>query len=266
MKKMYLLFAVIATVAMGCEKKAVTPKEEIPTGNVVYTVVVSSTDGTSIGKGTSANIIANATVFITQSNGVRTQGETDESGSVVFKTMPGINAVTVKAADHTTVTYTVDLRDVVDTSTNVNIGDSRSAATIIQLYKTSGSGGTTTVTGKVRGDFNANNSGLEDAPNGTKVIFFMKPNPNSLNHQGPGSILSSVYEFPPYVATITGGLYQITIPGSSDGIGVSIVPSEILAEFIPVTGPPVIVKFSAPNIPTVAQTGRPLVEDITYVQ
>lgn len=267
MKKIYLLMALLATAVVGCKPTTETEPEEPVGATVVYSVSIVSAAGTTIaGRGNRASTLSDVDVFATNADGSVIKTTTDESGLAVMKLPAGIANIVVRAQGYTTLNYIVDLGAVTDTATHNNIGNVRSAASIVRLYATDGSG-TITVSGKVYVDINKDNPGNE-TPTKTPLTVnaYIRPSISSFNHTGAGRILSAVYESANFSAPIQIGDYSINVPSSSDGVNVTLVASEF-ADFIITGGNPQAnpTNFFAPSFDLVAKTGGPVKHDFTYL-
>lgn len=265
MKKSLVFLSLLAIVAAGCEKKDETPEtSEASKSSVVYTMSIVSASGSAAGKGVNANTISSASVFIAGADGAIIKATTDESGLAAVTVPSGVATVTVKADNFTTLVYTVDLRDAIDTARHNNVGEVRSAASILRLYPTSGVS-MCSVAGKAEGDFNGDNPGNENVPDGTVINAYITPGSNDINHSGTGRILSSLYESTNFKASTVGGRYTLTVPGTSSGLTVTMLPDDIATNYISAANPTPAIFTSAPIVLS-ARTGQKLERTITYVK
>lgn len=85
----------------------------------------------------------------------------------------------------------------------------------------------TTLKGQAKAEINLTTSGLENVPDGTKIIVLIDP--NELLANPDTSKKSDSYR---YTTTVSGGNYSINIPARNNGSKIKIIADEFEATFV----------------------------------
>jgi hypothetical protein len=245
MKKYFIrmaLTAIAVTAFIGCrkeERSSLTPvvisKEYntvqdtvndtiIDASTYVYYVVNVIPGGNATGGGSKVGGLEGATVTCV-SNGVQTTVQVGADGQAAFpKLSRGNVTVSVSAANHTTLSYTVTLKDDDDfTTVPVNevpwwANNMRYASTMVVLFPTAGAG-TAEIKGRAFADLNEMLIGNEPV-SGIKVTAVLNPGTqlrDFVNHMPntPGNVLNVMYENMVVSGTTDiNGNYSLVVPAT----------------------------------------------------
>lgn len=261
MKKYFIrlaLTAIAVTAFIGCrkeDKSALSPVviskqtttvddtvEVIDETNWVHYTVNVVPGGNSTGGGHKVSGISGAEVTCAV-NGKKITVVTSPDGQAVFNKLGRGNVtVTVRAQDHTTLSYTVTLSDSSDFMDMPFQNGQRYASTMVVLFPTAGAG-TATISGRAYADLNQMVAGNE-AVAGVKVTAVLQAGDqlrDFVNHEPntPGNVLNVMYEN--MVSTgntnVTGD-YSLSVPATGKPLTYSVFGDDFAADVI--TGPTTI--------------------------
>lgn len=257
MKKYFLrlaLTAIAVTAFIGCrkeDKSALSPvviskqtdtvTDTVPvideTNWVHYTVNVVPGGNTTGGNKVSGIAGAEVTCAV---NGVKTTVVTSIDGQAVFNKLGRGNVtVTVRAQDHTTLSYTVSLNDSVDFMTIPFLNGQRYASTMVVLFPTAGAG-TASISGRAYADLNQMVAGNEPVAGirvtavleaGDQLRDFVNHEPNT-----PGRVLNVLYENMVVTGTTNvNGDYNLVVPATGKALTYRVFGDDFAADVV--TGP-----------------------------
>lgn len=261
MKKYFIrlaLTAIAVTAFIGCrkeDKSALSPVviskqtttvddtvEVIDETNWVHYTVNVVPGGNSTGGGNKVSGISGAEVTCAV-NGKKITVVTSPDGQAVFNKLGRGNVtVTVRAQDHTTLSYTVTLSDSSDFMDMPFQNGQRYASTMVVLFPTAGAG-TATISGRAYADLNQMVNGNE-AVAGIKVTAVLDAGDqlrDFVNHEPntPGHVLNVMYENMVSTGTsnVTGD-YSLSVPATGKPLTYRVFGDDFAADVI--TGPTTI--------------------------
>jgi hypothetical protein len=286
MKKYFIrlaLTAIAVTAFIGCKKEdksALSPvvisKETVTVDDTVEVVdetnwvhyTVNVVPGGNATGGNKVAGISGAEVTCAVS-GKKVTVMTGPDGQAIFNKLGRGNVtVTVRAQDHTTLSYTVTLSDSSDFMAMPFQNGQRYASTMVVLFPTSGAG-TATVSGRAFADLNEMVAG-DEAVAGIKVTAVLEAGDqlrDFVNHEPltPGNILNVMYEN--MVATGTtnvNGDYSLSIPATGKPLTYRVFGDDFAADVV--TGPTTLdrIVFSHPPIFVDVVSNVTKVVDLNY--
>ncbi|MCZ2356080.1 MAG: hypothetical protein LC115_05220 [Bacteroidia bacterium] len=252
------LTAIAVTAFIGCrkeDKSALSPVviskqtttvddtvEVIDETNWVHYTVNVVPGGNATGGGHKVAGISGAEVTCAVS-GKKITVVTGPDGQAVFnKLSRGNVTVTVRAQDHTTLSYTVTLNTDDDFVDMPFINGQRYASTMVVLFPTAGAG-TATISGRAYADLNQMVAGNE-AVAGIKVTAVMEDGAqlrNFVNHEPdvPGNVLNVMYENMVSTGnTNNTGDYSLSVPATGKPLTYRVFGDDFATDVI--TGPTTI--------------------------
>ncbi len=117
----------------------------------------------------------------------------------------------------------------------------------------------TLIKGQAKAELNLTTPGDENVPDGTKITFLVNPN-DLLNKPDT----AKKYDSYRYTATVSGGVYSISVPARNDGSKVKIVPDEFEYQMVIDNTTTTRVVYGAPEATITIYAGTTEYYDVNY--